>query len=59
MAEHHITFHAALQCFGFTQPAIIAIITNGLTTTQDLIGIDAKDIENIMKIVRASTVPPC
>ncbi len=58
MAEH-VAFHAALQRFGFTQPAIIAILANGLTSTQDLIGIEAKDIENVMKIVRASTFHPC
>ncbi len=58
MAEQQIAFHAALQHFGFTQPAMNSLIASGLTSSQDLIGIDAKDIENIMKIVRASTVPP-
>ncbi len=50
MAEN-IAFCATLQCFGFTQLAIISIDANGLTSTLDFIGIDAKDVENIMKIV--------
>jgi hypothetical protein len=51
-------FQAALAHFGFTQPAILAIVANGLTISNDLIGIETKDIENIMKILRTSTVPP-
>jgi hypothetical protein len=41
-------FQAALAHFGFTQPAILAIVANGLTISNDLIGIETKDIENIM-----------
>ncbi len=51
-------FQQALSNFGFSQPAILAIVANGLTNSQDLVGIESKDIENIMKIVRARTVPP-
>jgi hypothetical protein len=47
----NIAFCAALQCFGFTHLAIISIDANGLTSTLDFIGIEAKDVENIMKIV--------
>ncbi len=50
MAENN-AFRAALQHFGFTQPAIMKCFAYGLTSTQDLFGIEAKDIENIMKIV--------
>ncbi len=53
-----VAFQAALARFGFAPNATAAIIANGITTTQDLIGIDSKDIENIIKIVRASTTPP-
>jgi hypothetical protein len=45
MAEQQIAFCAALQHFGFPQPAMNSLIANGLTSTQDLIGIDAKDID--------------
>jgi hypothetical protein len=51
-------FSNSLAQFGFSQPAQAAITANGLQTTQDLIGLSDKDIDNIMKIVRASTVPP-
>lgn len=51
-------FTNSLAQFGFSQPAQAAITANGLQTTQDLIGLSDKDIDNIMKIVRASTVPP-
>jgi hypothetical protein len=51
-------FQLALSGFGFSQPAMLAIVANGLTNSQDLVGIKNKDIENIMKIIRASMVPP-
>ena len=51
-------FQQALSTYGFSQPAILAIVANGLTNSQDLVSIESKDIENIMKIVRARTVPP-
>ena len=51
-------FANSLAQFGFSQAAQAAITANGLQSTQDLIGLSEKDIDNIMKIVRASTVPP-
>jgi len=49
-----IDFRALLQRFGFSQEALQAIIDNGIPTTTDLIGLVADDIENIVKIARAS-----
>jgi hypothetical protein len=46
-----IAFQAALQRMGFTQPAIAAITANGINTSQDLIGLDEKDVEQILKII--------
>jgi hypothetical protein len=52
-----IAFQAALQRMGFTQPTIAAVMVNGITTTQDLIGLDDKDVEQILKIIRAGPPP--
>jgi hypothetical protein len=41
----------ALSGFGLSQPAMLTIVSNGLTNSPDLIGIKNKDIENIMKII--------
>jgi hypothetical protein len=51
-------FRALLQRFGFSQDGVQAIVDNGIRTTLDLIGIDTDDIENIVKIIRASQTPP-
>ncbi len=53
-----LDFRTLLQWFGFSQDAIQAIIDNGICTTTDLIGIVSDDIENIVKIARASQTPP-
>jgi hypothetical protein len=50
-------FIAALTGFQFSAEAIQAIVSNGLTATESLIGLTSKDIENVMTIVRKS-VPP-
>lgn len=50
-------FQAVLAQFGFSQIAIQAIVANGITSMQDPLVLK-QDIENIMKIMRASTVPP-
>jgi hypothetical protein len=51
--DQHEEFLNSLTQFGFTQAKLAAIDANGLHTTQDLIGLADKDIDNIMKIVRA------
>ncbi len=51
-----VAFQTALQRIGFGQAAIAALETNGLNSVQDLINLDAKDIEQLLKIVR--TGPP-
>jgi hypothetical protein len=50
-------FIAALTGFQFSAEAIQAIVSNGLTSTESLIGLTSKDIENVMTIVRKSTPP--
>jgi hypothetical protein len=52
-----IAFQAALQRIGFTQPAVAAMTANGITTIQDLIGLDDKDVEQILKIIRVGPPP--
>jgi hypothetical protein len=51
-----VAFQAALQRIGFGQAAIVALETNGLSNVQDLINLDVKDIEQLLKIVY--TGPP-
>ncbi len=51
-----VTFQAALQRIGFGLAAITALENNGLDSVHDLINLDAKDIEQLLKIVRAG--PP-
>lgn len=58
MVANVATFQDLLIHFSFSQEARTAIIANGLTTNQDLIGLKYKDIDNIMKIVHASRTPP-
>jgi hypothetical protein len=58
MHAPRVAFQHLLTRFGFSPPAIQGIIANGIMSTRDLIGIDSTDIENIVKIIRASTVPP-
>jgi hypothetical protein len=48
-----VTFQAALQRIGFGLAAITALENNGLDSVHDLINLDAKDIEQLLKIVRA------
>jgi len=57
-----VAFQAALQRIGFGQAAIVALETNGLNSVQDLINLDVKDIEQLLKIVRTGPPPvvvPC
>ena len=52
-----IAFQAALQRMGFSQAAVAAMTVNGITTSQDLIGLDDKDVEQILKIIRIGPPP--
>ncbi len=45
-----VAFQASLQRIGFGQAAIAALETNGLNSVKDLINLDAKDIEQLLKI---------
>ncbi len=49
-----LDFRTLLQRFGFSPDALQAIVDNGIRTTADLIGLVSDDIENIVKITRAS-----
>ncbi len=52
-----ITLQAVLICIGFTNPAINALAANGINTTQDLIGLIEKDVEQILKIFKKGPPP--
>jgi hypothetical protein len=50
-------FTALLHRLGIDQAVSQAINANGFTTTNDLIGVDDKDIDNLLKIISTSTTP--
>lgn len=52
-----VAFQAALQQMGFSQAATAAITANGIHTVQELIGLDDKDINQILKINRLGPPP--
>ena len=52
-----VAFQAALTRLGFAQPAIATLDANGLTGVRDLINLTKKDVEQLLKIVRASPPP--
>jgi hypothetical protein len=52
-----VAFQAVLLRLGCPPPAIQAITANGINTTQDLIGLTDKDIENVLKIIRTAQPP--
>jgi hypothetical protein len=56
-APQAIAFQAVLTCMGFTNPTINALAANGINTTQDLIGLNEKDVEQILKIIRTGPPP--
>jgi len=51
-----VAFQAALARIGFGQQAIASLDANGLTSVRDLIHLSEKDVEQLLKIVRAG--PP-
>ncbi len=52
-----IAFQTALGRLGFGQPAVAALNTNGINETLDLIGLNEKDIAQILKIIHTATPP--
>lgn len=56
MAAQLAAFQAVLTRMGFGQPAVAALNANGLNSTRDLINLTDKDVEQLLKIVRAG--PP-
>jgi hypothetical protein len=44
MAQAQLAFHEAIALLGFSNPAINTIMSNRMNSTQDLIGIESKDI---------------
>jgi hypothetical protein len=47
-----VAFQAALMRLRFNQESVDALVTNGLTTTEDLCTLEDKDIEQVLKIIR-------
>jgi len=47
----------SLSSFQFSQVAIQALATHGLTLVEQLVGLTPKDVENIMTIIRKSILP--
>jgi hypothetical protein len=52
-----VAFQATLQRMHFSQAAPAAITANGIHTIQELIGLDDKDINQILKINRLGPPP--
>ncbi len=58
MAADPAAFQALPTRFCFNQEARTAIVANGITVTQNLIGITHKDVDNIAKIIHANCTQP-
>jgi hypothetical protein len=52
-----VAFQAALQRIGLGQATIATLETNSLETVQDIVNLNNKDIERLLKIVRAGQPP--
>jgi hypothetical protein len=52
-----VAYQAALTRIGFNAQAIAALQANGLDGVRDLINLEAKDVEQILKIVRTGPPP--
>jgi hypothetical protein len=52
-----VAFQQALPQLGFTQESSAALGANGLTSTEDLIDLTDKDVEQILKIIRTGPPP--
>ncbi len=56
MAAQAVAFQAALTRIGFNVDSSAALTANGIISVRDLINLDSKDVEQILKIIR--TGPP-
>ena len=52
-----VAFQQALLRLGFNQDSSAALNANGLTTTEDLIDLEEKDVEQTLKIIRTGPPP--
>ena len=52
-----VAYHAALSRIGFNAQAIAALQANGLDGVRDLINLEPKDVEEVLKIVRTGLPP--
>jgi hypothetical protein len=52
-----VAFQAALARIGFQPPAIAALDANGVTGVRDLINLNEKDVEQLLKIIRTGPPP--
>jgi len=57
MASQAVAFQAALTRIGFNADSSAALIANGITGIRDLINLDSKDIEQILKIIQTGPPP--
>ncbi len=57
MAAEAVAFQAALTRIGLNADSSAALNANGITAVQDLINLDSKDIEQILKIIRTGPPP--
>ena len=57
MAAQVVAFQAALTRMGFNADSSAALNANGVTAVRDLINLDAKDVEQILKIIRTGPPP--
>jgi len=56
-AAQAVAFQAALARLGFPQAAVDGLMANGITNTEDFIGLTDKDTAQILKIIRTGTPP--
>jgi hypothetical protein len=47
-----VAFQASLTQLSFAQPTIAALEYNGITSPQDLVNLDKKLVEQVLKIIR-------
>jgi hypothetical protein len=57
MAAQAVAFQAALARIGFPQAAIDSLIANGITSTNNLVGLTEKDTAQILKIIKTGNPP--
>jgi hypothetical protein len=57
MAAEAVAFQGALTRLGFNADSSAALNANGITSVRDLINLDSKDVEHILKIIRTGPPP--